>query len=57
MKNQAMASESHDPAALVSVVSLKCVLRVAVRAGWYAVATCTADATSEGSRHLMISSS
>ena len=30
MKNQAMASESHDPAALVSVVSLKCVLRVAV---------------------------
>ena len=40
MKNQAMASlgESHDPAALVSVVSLKYVLRVAVRllgrAGW-----------------------
>ena len=29
-KNQAMASESHDPAALVSVVSLKCVLRAAV---------------------------
>ena len=25
VKNQAMASESHDPAALVSVVSLKCV--------------------------------
>ena len=38
VKNQTMASESHDPAALVSVVSLKCVLRVAVRllgrAGW-----------------------
>ena len=38
MMNQAMASESHDPAALVSVVSLKYVLRVAVkllgRAGW-----------------------
>ena len=40
MKSQAMASESHDPAALnlVSVVSLKYVLRVAVRllgrAGW-----------------------
>ena len=31
MKNQAMASESHDPAALVSVVSLKCVLLLAVR--------------------------
>ena len=30
VKNQAMASESHDPAALVLVVSLKCVLRVAV---------------------------
>ena len=30
VKNQAMASESHDPAALVSVVSLKCVLHVAV---------------------------
>ena len=30
MKNQAMASESHDPAALVLVVSLKCVLRVTV---------------------------
>ena len=29
-KNQAMANESHYPAALVSVVSLKCVLRVAV---------------------------
>ena len=31
VKNQAMGSESHNPAALVSVVSLKCVLRVAVR--------------------------
>ena len=31
VKNQAMASESHDPAALVSVVSLKYVLCVAVR--------------------------
>ena len=30
VKNQAMASESHDPASLVSVVSLKCVLHVAV---------------------------
>ena len=30
MKNQAMASKSHDPAALVSVVSLKCVLHVTV---------------------------
>ena len=30
VKNQAMASESHYPAAFVSVVSLKCVLRVAV---------------------------
>ena len=38
VKNQAMASESHDPAALILVVLLKCVLRVAVRllgrAGW-----------------------
>ena len=38
VKNQAMAGEGHDPAALVSVVLLKCVLRVAVRllgrAGW-----------------------
>ena len=38
VKNQAMASESHDPAILVSVVSLKCVLRIPVRllsrAGW-----------------------
>ena len=38
MKNQAVTSESRDPAALVSVVSLKCVLRLAVRllgrAGW-----------------------
>ena len=31
VKNQAMASESHNPAALVSVISLKCVFRVAVR--------------------------
>ena len=31
VKNHAMASESHDPAALVSLVSLKCVLCVAVR--------------------------
>ena len=30
IKNQAMVSESHYPAALVSVVSLKCMLRVAV---------------------------
>ena len=30
VKNQAMAGESHDPADLVSVVSLKCVLRIAV---------------------------
>ena len=29
VKNQAMAGESHDPAAIVSVVSLKYVLRVA----------------------------
>ena len=38
IKNQAMASESHDPAALVLAVLLKFVLRVAVRlfgmAGW-----------------------
>ena len=36
-----MASESHVPAALVSIVSLKCVLRVAVRllgrAAWLVV--------------------
>ena len=31
VKNQVMASESHDPAALVSVISLKYVFRVAVR--------------------------
>ena len=30
VKNQAMANESHYPAALVLAVSLKCVLRVAV---------------------------
>ena len=30
VKNQAMANESHYSAALVSVVSLKCVLHVAV---------------------------
>ena len=31
VKNHAMASESHNPAAPVLVVSLKCVLHVAVR--------------------------
>ena len=31
VKNQAMASEYHDPAVFVLVVSLKYVLRVAVR--------------------------
>ena len=30
VKNQAMANESHYPAALVLVISLKCVLCVAV---------------------------
>ena len=31
VKNHTMASESHDPATPVLVVSLKCVLHVAVR--------------------------
>ena len=35
MKNQAVTSESHDPAALVSVVLLKCLaVKLLGRAGW-----------------------
>ena len=48
VKNQAMASESHYPAALVSVVSLKCVLRVAVNlATSIAVGQCSEAGTQD----------